>query len=242
MTELILEVDRVTKRIGNKTLIQETSFKLEKGKIYGFIGPNGAGKTTLMRLMTGLIQPTSGAIRIGTYDVQTQRKQALANVGAIIESPIFFEYMTGRQVLRNLSRLHSEIRSTDREKHIDQLLQIVELHSRADDKVKTYSLGMKQRLGIAQAMLGSPHLLLLDEPSNGLDPLGMRELRNLILQLRESRGLSFFVSSHLLDELQLMCDQLIVIRAGVVIWTGNVNDLIVDGQRLEDAFLELMLS
>lgn len=195
-----------------------------------------------MRLMTGLIQPTSGAIRIGTYDVQTQRKQAMANVGAIIESPIFFEYMTGRQVLRNLSRLHSEIGSTDREKHIDLLLQIVELHSRADDKVKTYSLGMKQRLGIAQAMLGSPDLLLLDEPSNGLDPLGMRELRNLILQLRESRGLSFFVSSHLLDELQLMCDQLIVIRAGVVIWTGNVNDLIVDGQRLEDAFLELMLS
>ncbi|MBN3524493.1 ABC transporter ATP-binding protein [Paenibacillus apiarius] len=242
MSDFILEVENVTKKIGKRTIVTESSFTLEKGKIYGFIGPNGAGKTTLMRMMTGLIQPTSGHIRIGSFDLYKERAQALSRIGGIIESPVFFEYMTGRQVLRNLSRLHPDISSSDREAHIKNLLESVGLESRGDDRVKTYSLGMKQRLGIAQAMLGTPEILLLDEPSNGLDPMGMHELRNIIFNLRDTKNLTFFVSSHLLDELQQMCDQLIIIREGTIIWMGNIGDMVSDGMRLEDAFIELMKS
>ncbi|MCP3776485.1 ABC-type multidrug transport system, ATPase component [Paenibacillus tianmuensis] len=240
MSNIIMEVDKITKRIGKRDIIFETSFTLEKGKIYGFIGPNGAGKTTMMRMMTGLIRPTNGHIRIDSFDVQSERERALSKVGAIIESPVFFEYMTGRQVLRNLSRLHSQISSSQREAHIEQLLQAVGLQKRGDDRVKTYSLGMKQRLGIAQSMLGDPEILLLDEPSNGLDPIGMRELRDIIFRLRNSANYAFFISSHLLDELQKMCDELIIIREGTIIWMGPTQNLVQDGQRLEDAFMELM--
>lgn len=240
MTNIVMEVNRITKTIGKRTIVHESSFQLEEGKIYGFIGPNGAGKTTVMRMMTGLIQPTTGEVRIDSYSVNSERRQAIARVGAIIESPVFFEYMTGRQVLRNLSRLHPTINSNQREEHIEKLLTTVGLEKRGDDKVRTYSLGMKQRLGIAQSMLGGPKLLLLDEPSNGLDPIGMRELRDIIFKLRESENLAFFISSHLLDELQQMCDELIMIREGSVIWKGPKEKLVKDGQRLEDAFLELL--
>ncbi|WP_342477219.1 ATP-binding cassette domain-containing protein [Paenibacillus sp. FSL H7-0350] len=236
----ILEVNQITKTIGKRVIIDETSFQLEEGKIYGFIGPNGAGKTTLMRIMTGLIKPTSGEVRIDSYNVQTQRQQAISRVGGIIESPIFFEYMTGRQVLRNLSRLHPTIKSSQREEQIEKLLTTVGLEKRGEDKVRTYSLGMKQRLGIAQSMLGGPKLLLLDEPSNGLDPIGMRELRDIIFKLRETENLAFFISSHLLDELQQLCDELIVIREGTIIWKGLTENIVKDGQRLEDAFMELV--
>ncbi|ETT44673.1 ATP-binding cassette domain-containing protein [Paenibacillus sp. FSL P4-0338] len=236
----ILEVNQITKTIGKRVIIDETSFQLEEGKIYGFIGPNGAGKTTLMRIMTGLIKPTSGEVRIDSYNVQTQRQQAISRVGGIIESPIFFEYMTGRQVLRNLSRLHPTIKSSQREEQIEKLLTTVGLEKRGEDKVRTYSLGMKQRLGIAQSMLGGPKLLLLDEPSNGLDPIGMRELRDIIFKLRETENLAFFISSHLLDELQQLCDELIVIREGSIIWKGLTENIVKDGQRLEDAFMELV--
>ncbi|MBE0340038.1 ATP-binding cassette domain-containing protein, partial [Paenibacillus sp. 28ISP30-2] len=187
-----------------------------------------------------LKQATSGFVRIASYDVQTDREKALSKVGAIIESPVFFDYMTGRQVLRNLSRLHTEIKSSDRENHIEELLKRVGLESRGDDKVKAYSLGMKQRLGIAQSMLGSPELLLFDEPSNGLDPMGMRELRDIILRLRDSANYAFFISSHLLDELQQMCDELIVIKEGTLVWKGPADQLVEEGQRLEDAFIGLM--
>ncbi|WP_068497641.1 ABC transporter ATP-binding protein [Paenibacillus kribbensis] len=240
MSDFLLEVKQVNKNVGKRSLLNNISFELEKGKIYGFIGPNGAGKTTMMRIMTGLMQPTSGSVRIASYDVHTDREKALSKVGAIIESPVFFDYMTGRQVLRNLSRLHSEIVSSDRENHIKELLERVGLEKRGDDKVKTYSLGMKQRLGIAQSMLGSPELLLLDEPSNGLDPMGMRELRDIILRLRDTDDYAFFVSSHLLDELQQMCDELIVIKEGTLVWKGAADQLVKEGQRLEDAFMGLM--
>lgn len=242
MSSTILEVDRISKKIGKRSIINESSFSLEKGKIYGFIGPNGAGKTTLMRLMTGLIRPTKGHVRIDSFDVQAERERALSKVGAIIESPVFFEYMTGRQVLRNLARLHPTLLPSKREEHIEQLLHTVGLDKRGDDRVKAYSLGMKQRLGIAQSLLGNPKLLLLDEPSNGLDPMGMRELRDIILRLRDSANYAFFISSHLLDELQQMCDELIIIREGSIIWKGSTQDMVRKGQRLEDAFMELMHS
>lgn len=240
MPDIVMEVNNLTKVIGKREIIQETSFNLEKGKIYGFIGPNGAGKTTMMRMMTGLMHPSNGHVKIDSYDINKNRKNALAKVGAIIESPIFFEYMTGRQVLRNLARLHPDLPKSDRENHIQELLERVGLGDRGNDRVKGYSLGMKQRLGIAQALLGNPKLLLLDEPSNGLDPMGMRALRDIILSLRNEFNYAFFISSHLLDELQQMCDELIIIKSGKVIWKGATAELIRDGERLEDAFVELM--
>lgn len=242
MLHPILEVNRVTKTIGKRLLIKETSFKLEKGKIYGFIGPNGAGKTTLMRIMTGLIQPTTGKVLIDSKSIVQEREEAISKIGAIIESPVFFDYMTGRQVLRNLSRLHKTIKKSEREKHITELLQRVGLEGRADERVKTYSLGMKQRLGIAQSMLGHPEILLLDEPSNGLDPMGMRELRDIIIHLRKTENYTFFISSHLLDELQHICDHLIVIREGKIVWSGETADLVNEGERLEDSFMRMMQS
>lgn len=242
MLQPILEVNGVTKRIGKRLLIKETSFKLEKGKIYGFIGPNGAGKTTLMRIMTGLIQPTTGEVLIDSKSIVQEREEAISKIGAIIESPVFFDYMTGRQVLRNLSRLHKTIKKSEREKHITGLLQRVGLEGRADERVKTYSLGMKQRLGIAQSMLGHPEILLLDEPSNGLDPMGMRELRDIIIHLRETENYTFFISSHLLDELQHICDHLIVIREGKIVCSGETADLVNEGERLEDSFMRMMQS
>ncbi|CAH8713149.1 ATP-binding cassette domain-containing protein [Paenibacillus thiaminolyticus] len=242
MLHPILEVNGVTKTIGKRLLINKTSFKLEKGKIYGFIGPNGAGKTTLMRIMTGLIQPTTGEVLIDSKSIVKEREEAISKIGAIIESPVFFDYMTGRQVLRNLSRLHKTIKKSEREKHITELLQRVGLEGRADESVKTYSLGMKQRLGIAQSMLGHPEILLLDEPSNGLDPMGMRELRDIIIHLRETENYTFFISSHLLDELQHICDHLIVIREGKIVWSGETADLVNEGERLEDSFMRMMQS
>jgi ABC-type multidrug transport system ATPase subunit len=220
--------------------VHETSFQLEEGKIYGFIGPNGAGKTTIMRMMTGLMTPTNGTVHIDSHNISKERAKALSNVGAIIESPVFFEYMTGRQVLRNLSRMHPTIPKNKRESHIEDLLKKVGLEGREDDRVKGYSLGMKQRLGIAQAMLGTPKLLLLDEPSNGLDPMGIKELRNIIFQLRDESRYAFFISSHLLDELQQVCDELIIIKEGTIIWKGPTNELVRNGERLEDVFMGLM--
>ncbi|WNS41176.1 ATP-binding cassette domain-containing protein [Paenibacillus sp. MMS20-IR301] len=242
MSDSIVKVDKVSKKMGRKMIINETSFVLEKGKIYGFIGPNGAGKTTLMRMITGLIEPSGGQIQIDSFDLKKERSQALARIGAIIESPVFFDYMTGKQVLRNLSRLHPEISSSDRDAHINKILKSVGLLERCNDRVKTYSLGMKQRLGIAQALLGNPQLLLLDEPSNGLDPMGMHELRKIIFNLRDEKGLTFLVSSHLLDELQQMCDQLIILREGTIIWNGKIGEMVSDGRRLEESFIELMQS
>lgn len=244
MTESVLEVSGVTKKVRGRTLVDDVSFTVRKGEICGFLGPNGAGKTTLIRLMTGLIPPTSGELRIGGVNVQKDRKTALGKIGAMVESPVFFPYLSGRKNLLNLARLHPELKGKRaREERVKKVLTLVGLAGRGDDKVGTYSLGMKQRLGIAQALLGGPDVVILDEPSNGLDPLGMRELRELILSLREQFGLTFFVSSHLLDELQQICSRLVVIREGKLLWQGETRELVLragaDG-RLEDAFVELV--
>ncbi|MCX7569346.1 ABC transporter ATP-binding protein [Tumebacillus sp. DT12] len=244
MTESVLEVIGVTKKVRGRTLVDDVSFAVKKGEICGFLGPNGAGKTTLIRLLTGLIVPTSGELRIAGVNVQKERKTALGKIGAMVESPVFFPYLSGRKNLLNLARLHPELKGKRaREERVKDVLSLVGLAGRGDDKVGTYSLGMKQRLGIAQALLGRPEVVILDEPANGLDPLGMRELRELILSLRDQFGLTFFVSSHLLDELQQICSRLVVIREGKLLWQGETRELVLragaDG-RLEDAFVELV--
>ncbi len=196
-----------------------------------------------MRMFTGLIRPTKGVIKISGQDVNQNRQQALMNMGAIIESPIFFPYMTGRKMLQNLARLYPALSRKEQLEQVEAILSIVRLTDDADVKIKNYSLGMRQRLGIAQALLGDPDVILLDEPANGLDPMGMRELRELILELREKKNLTFFISSHLLDEIQQMCDRLVIIRNGKLITQGRKEELITDPtKRLEDVFVEMMTS
>lgn len=238
-----IEVKNVTKKIGKRTILDGVSFDIYEGDICGFIGPNGAGKTTLIRVITNLISPTEGEVSVSGVNVNENRKIALTKLGAIVEEPIFFSYMTGRQNLRNLAMLNPDMSKEEQKEKVEEVLKIVDLEDRGDDKVKTYSLGMKQRLGIAQALLNNPEVVILDEPANGLDPIGMRDLRNLILKLREEKNITFFISSHLLDELQQMCNRFIAINKGKIIWQGSKENLLKntgEGGRLEDAFINLV--
>ncbi|MCY9018015.1 ATP-binding cassette domain-containing protein [Priestia megaterium] len=239
MKNIILDVKSVSKKVRRRHLVKEVSFQINEGEICGLLGPNGAGKTTLIRLLTGLIKPTGGEVFINNKTILSQRKEALQSVGAIVESPIFFSYMTGKENLTNLARLHSFSTKQERQQRVKEVLDIVGLTGRENDKVRTYSLGMKQRLGIAQALLGDPDLLILDEPANGLDPMGVRELRELLFTLKRDYNKTILISSHLLDELQRVCDQIVVMREGELIWDGALDQL-ASGKNLEDAFVELV--
>ncbi|MCD5323317.1 MULTISPECIES: ABC transporter ATP-binding protein [Pontibacillus] len=240
--ENVIKTVNITKRVKRKVLLEDISLNVEAGSICGFLGPNGAGKTTLMRVMMGLVKPSQGSVFLNGVDVNGNRPEALKHVGAMIESPLFYDYLTGRIMLLNLSRLHGYTKE-EREEKVEEVLQIVGLEKRGEDKIHTYSLGMKQRLGIAQALLGDPSLILLDEPANGLDPIGMRELRELIISLNQEKGITFFISSHLLDELQHICNHYILIREGRILYQGQVDDLMKDKEmRLEDLFVEMMTS
>lgn len=239
MMETVLFVDNLNKKIRRREIIKDVSFTVGKGDICGFIGPNGAGKTTIIRMLTSLVKPTSGQIQLNGYDVVTQRKEALQNLGAIVESPIFFSHMSGEEVLMNLALLIPNKTKSERLAKVLEVLEVVGLSDRKKDKVSTYSLGMKQRLGIAQALLNDPQIIILDEPANGLDPLGMVELRELILKLNTEQGITFFISSHLLDELQKICNKLVIIKSGTIAWQGAKDDFLVLGN--QDATLEEVL-
>lgn len=240
----VLEVLNVSKKAGTRTLVDQVSFSIQAGDVCGFVGPNGAGKTTLIRMMTGLIKLGGGSIRIDGTDVGRERVKALSRVGAIVESPIFFPYMSGRDNLLNLARLHPNVPGAERKARVEEALSIVGLSERGSDKVKTYSLGMKQRLGIAQALLGDPRLIILDEPANGLDPMGIRELRQLIQRLNQERGITFLVSSHLLDELQRICSRFVIIKEGKLVWEGTSREWqeAAGAKGIEEHFVEMMTS
>lgn len=240
MRKTILSVQGITKKVRGRRLLNEITFDIEQGTICGLLGPNGAGKTTLIRLLTGLIHPTQGDIQINGKSIVSDRKQAVLEMGAIVESPIFFPYMSGKDNLINLARLQPQLSTKEQKERVAEVLRIVGLQNRANDKVGTYSLGMKQRLGIAQALLGKPSFLILDEPVNGLDPMGIRELRELIIKMNEEYGITMLISSHLLDELQKVCDQIVVIREGELLWSGRKEELAGNSESLEDAFVELV--
>ncbi len=224
-TTPILKVEGLKKRIGKRTLVQDISFQVEAGEIFGFLGPNGAGKTTTIRMLVGLIRPTSGTVHIAGYDIRRQFLQAIRHVGCIVENPELYPYLSGRENLELFARMSSV--PTER---IDEVVQISD---RIEDKVKTYSLGMRQRLGIAQALLAQPKLLILDEPTNGLDPAGIREMRQFIRRLSREEGISIFISSHILHEVQLLCDRVAIIDHGKMIWTGPVDQLLDRDMRVE---------
>lgn len=237
-----IAVKNVSKKIGKKTILENISFNVYEGDICGFIGPNGAGKTTMIRVITNLISPTEGEVTIDGANVVKERKTALLKLGAIVEEPIFFPYMSGRKNLQNLAMLNPGMSKSEQKEKVEEVLKIVDLQDRGSDKVKTYSLGMKQRLGIAQALLNNPEVIILDEPANGLDPMGMRDLRELIFKLQKEKKITFFISSHLLDELQQLCNRFVVINKGKLIWQGGKDELESMGKsgRLEDAFIKLV--
>jgi ABC-2 type transport system ATP-binding protein len=229
MENITLSVNNLKKVIGKKEIIKGITFDLQEGEVFGFLGPNGAGKTTTIRMLVGLIKPTSGTIKISGYNIQTHFCEALNNLGCIVENPELYPYLSGWNNLLHFARMLDGI-GDDRIKEVTELVGLTE---RIHDKVKTYSLGMRQRLGIAQALLGSPKVLILDEPTNGLDPAGIREMRQFIRSLAKNEGLSVLVSSHLLSEIQLLCDRVAIITKGMIIKTDTVQHLLSNRERVE---------
>lgn len=218
----ILEAAGISKSFGQLEAVRDVSLRVEAGDIFGFLGPNGAGKTTAIRVMLGLIAPSSGHVRISGHDVQRDFKRAIANVGAMVEGPAFYGYLTARTNLRLFGMVSGGVS----EQRIDEVLKLVGLARRGDQKVGAYSQGMRQRLGIALALLERPRLLVLDEPTNGLDPQGMREIRKLIRRIRDEQDVTIFLTSHLLGELEQVCDRIAVIFRGEVIREGRLQDLL----------------
>lgn len=208
--EYALEIRNVTKKIGKKTIIDDVSFHVKKGEVFGLLGPNGAGKTTIIRMIVGLMNMTSGDIFVNGLHIKKQFTEAMHHIGAIVENPELYKFLTGYQNLVHFARMLPDV-TADR---IDEVIELVKLEKRIDDEVRTYSLGMRQRLGVAQALLHKPSVLILDEPTNGLDPAGIRELRSYLHHLAETEGTTVIVSSHLLSEMELMCDQVAVIQDG----------------------------
>ena len=222
MGESVLAAEHLTKRFGDRTAVSDVSFEVPAGEVFGFLGPNGAGKTTTIRMLVGLARPDRGTVRIRGLDVAAEFSRAMAHVGCIVESPDLYPYLTGRENLLHFARMLPDGAAA----RIPDLALLVSLGERLDDKVSTYSLGMRQRLGIAQALLGAPDVLILDEPANGLDPAGIREIRRLVRSLAEERGISVFVSSHLLSEVEQMCDRVAIIHRGKTLSTGPVAELL----------------
>lgn len=207
----VLEVQGVYKRLGKREIIKGIDFSINEGEIFGFLGPNGAGKTTTIRMLVGLIKPDQGTIKICGKDVVRDTEKALANVGAVVENPELYTYLTGRQNLNIIA----DIRGIDR-KAVDEIVELVNLKGRIDDKVKKYSLGMKQRLGLAAALLSKPKLLILDEPTNGLDPTGIIDFREIVRKAAKATNTAVFVSSHILSEVQQLCDVVAFINDGQI--------------------------
>ncbi|NMM55030.1 ABC transporter ATP-binding protein [Paenibacillus aquistagni] len=223
MNDIVVEIRNVTKKMGGKTIIDNLSFSVERGEIYGFLGPNGAGKTTTIRMMVGLMSMNAGEIMIEGHNVATDRAKAMMHVGAIVENPELYKFMTGRQNLIHFARMSGRTISEER---IQEIVKLVDLDQALDKKVKNYSLGMRQRLGIAQALLHHPSILILDEPTNGLDPAGIRELRDYLRRLSREENISILVSSHLLSEIELMCDRVLIIQNG-----QYVGERLLDGSK-----------
>ncbi|RRJ64232.1 ABC transporter ATP-binding protein [Paenibacillus oralis] len=221
--EPVVRIQGVSKTIGSKTLIDALTLDIPAGQVYGFLGPNGAGKTTTIRMMVGLMSISKGDIFIQRTSIKHRFEQAISHVGAIVENPEMYKFLTGYQNLLHYARMSPGVTK----QRIWEAVELVGLERRIHDKVKTYSLGMRQRLGVAQAILHRPKLLVLDEPTNGLDPQGIRELRDYLRTLAREEGTTVFVSSHLLAEMELMCDTVAVIQQGRLV---DVKSLRTEGE------------
>ncbi|MFN5357445.1 MAG: ABC transporter ATP-binding protein [Bacteroidota bacterium] len=223
MGQNIVEVEGLSKSFASFEAVKHISFQIEKGSVYGFLGQNGAGKSTTMRMLLSLIQPSSGNIRIFGKPLKGNEKSILSNIGAIIEKPDTYGYLSGYDNLKIFSKIFSRPTSLSA---LDVLLEKVGLKGRGKDKVKSYSQGMKQRLGIAIALLNDPDFIMLDEPTNGLDPQGITEIRNLIGHFSKNEGKTILVSSHLLNEIEMVADSMIILHKGEKIAEGKVQQLL----------------
>jgi ABC-2 type transport system ATP-binding protein len=222
MESSLVQLKNVKKKIGKKEIIKGLTFDVYPGEVFGFLGPNGAGKTTTIRMMMGLMSITEGEIIIADKNITTEYSEAIQYVGGIVENPEMYKFLTGYQNLIHFSRMHQGITK----QRIDEVIELVGLQNRIRDKVKTYSLGMRQRLGLAQALLHKPKLLILDEPTNGLDPAGIREIRDYMRKLAREEGLAVIVSSHLLSEMEMMCDRIAIIQQGSIVDVKAINDFV----------------
>lgn len=220
----MITVKGLTKRYARNIAVDDISFNVEKGQIVGFLGPNGAGKTTTIAMLLALIRPTAGQAWVLGHDIQREPEQALAQVGAMVEAPAFYPYLSGRDNLRVLAQAGGLAQA-----RVDTALAAVELSDRAGDKFRAYSQGMRQRLGIAAALLHEPQLIVLDEPTNGLDPAGQLEIRALIRSLAHS-GHTIFLSSHVLHEVEQVCDEVAILKQGRLIAAGPVPTLLRRGR------------
>lgn len=217
MADVILQTEGLTKRFGDRTAVDNLTLHVEKGDIYGFLGPNGAGKSTTLRMLLGLIRPTAGAIQFPVRGLHWKNLRARSHIGAIIETPDFYENFSARRNLQLLASLSGGAQP----KRVDEVLEIVGLRARAHEPVKVFSYGMRQRLGIAQALLPTPQLLILDEPTNGLDPEGIQQMRQLIRRLRDELKLTILLSSHLLTEIEQLCNRVGIIHEGRLLYEGE---------------------
>jgi ABC-2 type transport system ATP-binding protein len=220
----VVETAGLTKRFGDRTVVRGVELRVPRGSAFGYLGPNGAGKTTLIRMLLGLTPATAGSMRLLGLPVPDDRARALARVGAIVEEPRFHPHLTGRENLRVVAAA----RGSDAASRIEGSLEQVGLTGRAGDRVKTYSLGMKQRLGIARCLIADPELLILDEPMNGLDPAGIQEFRGFVRSFVDDGG-TIVLSSHLLDEVEKTCDHVAIVDGGTIVAQGSIDELRGDG-------------
>ena len=223
----VIEISHLAKQYGSFHAVRDLNLTVEQGDVYGFLGPNGAGKSTTIRMMMTLIRPTSGSIRIFGLPLHENRSSILRRVGAIVERPDFYNYLSARRNLELLGRLSGADVSKS---NVNRVLGIVGLGERAESKVKTFSHGMKQRLGLAQALIHNPDLIVLDEPSTGLDPQGMVDMRDLILELAHDHKKTVFLSSHILPEVELTANRMVIINRGKTIIEGSVQELLNAGR------------
>jgi ABC-2 type transport system ATP-binding protein len=222
----VIETEGLTKRFGDRVAVDGVDLRVPRGAAFGYLGPNGAGKTTLIRMLLGLTQASSGAMRLLGLPVPEERGRALSRIGAIVEEPRFHPFLTGRENLR----IAAAVRGAEAQARIDGALKRVGLTARADERVRSYSLGMRQRLGVGRALLADPELLLLDEPTNGLDPAGIHEFRDMIRGF-VGEGRTVLLSSHLLDEVEKICDAVAIVDRGRVVVQGTIEELKGSGRR-----------
>lgn len=221
---VVLTVEQVTKTFGKKNIVDGLSFDIHRGEIVGLLGPNGAGKTTTIRMIVGLIEMSHGDVQVKGHSIKKDFVQAVRHIGGIIENPEFYPYMSGYDNLRQYQRMSEGVTIT----RIMEVVKLVGLQDAIHKKVRAYSLGMRQRLGIAQALLHNPSILILDEPTNGLDPAGIREMRDYLKQIAKDEGIAILVSSHLLSEMELMCSRVVVIQEGKFVTERSIGGTVLN--------------
>lgn len=230
--ETAILLKNVSKTFGKRKVVDSITMETYTGEVFGFLGPNGAGKTTTIKMLVGLIDFDEGQISICGFDVRKHFEKAMANVGGIVENPELYKYMTGLQNLRQYARMRKGVT----EERIREVIELVGLSNRINEKVSKYSLGMRQRLGVAQSLLHHPKVLILDEPTNGLDPAGIRQLRDILRNLAHKENICVLVSSHLMSEMQLMCDRVGIIVKGQLLQVTSVEELVESVQGREAQF------